>query len=209
VPVWAAAKVAENTNDNGTNQDTFEAGTLDATGAPTPLTYSGNCDDVNSYLSPKNLTAGTCKIGTTSEQTQITYSKPTAVNVKDTTSGPDQSTCAAADGLDPIGSKYSEASITGETQDDIVTWTITVDLKATNQNGINPDKIVICHWNDDATHSFQDSTTTTNLCTVPLARNLDGTIDMCTVSSGVVNNQGHKILTVVFKTPGNGIGRMF
>ncbi len=61
--VYAALKAKENTNDGGTNQDTFEA----TTGTLTPSAFS--CDSVKTFFSPKVDTAGTCPVGAGNPQT--------------------------------------------------------------------------------------------------------------------------------------------
>jgi hypothetical protein len=182
--VFVAGKAAENTNDGGSNQDTFEA----ITGL-TPV--AGTCDSVTTLFSPKNPNAETCDLGTGNPQsTKVKYTEqvlPVAVSEDSPSQGniPDSefAKCVSDKGIQ-VG-KDVNADIDGEGTNDPVTWTITFDLRALGfSNGIKASDLTVCHWDDSGTYD------------PPIAGSVTITV-----------RQG--IATVTFQTAGNGKGKVF
>ncbi len=176
--VYAAMKTKENTNDGGTNQDTFEA----TTGLLTPAAF--DCDTVQTFFSPKADTAGTCDVGTGNPQSgKIKYdaqSLPvTLAELVTSNTGLDACTNGAKT---PVG-KDLLGAINGDGSTDVVTWTIQVDLKAINRNDVKASDIYICHWDDNGHVSAPTSILTQSK-----------------------NNKS--VLTVTFTTAGNGKTRL-
>jgi hypothetical protein len=179
VNVYAAAKVAENSNDAGANEDTFEAI------AHQPFASGSSCDAVFTFFSPHSRTAQTCVLtdpaNGNSESATIQYVSTlnTKVNVKETATDTNLTSPCAAAGA-PIGSDVV-ADITGESSSETVTWTLVIDLKALKLSSLKEADITFCHWNDQG---------------IPTA---------VTIVSTNITKQG--VLTLVATTEGNGVGR--
>lgn len=179
VSAYAAIKAAENTNDGGRNEDTFEA-----TGTE-PFAPS-SCDSIATFLATSSRSAATCAVGApgnaNAQQSVVRYegATNTAVKVAEIATGTEA--CVGGTGKSPVGADVLgdlEAEVT-----DTVTWTITIDLKAIGKSGVKADSsLVVCHWNDDGLYSA------------------------ATITNRSKTNKG--ILTVTFTTQGNGKARIY
>lgn len=182
IAVYAAIKVAENTNDNGANEDTFEATVSQDFAA------GSSCDAIATFYSPSSRNAETCAVAKGNAQqgkVGLPGDKTTPVTVSeaptDTTLRLDM--CPAATGpKGPIGADIV-ANIDGDEPTDLVSWTIVVDLKAINRNDVKADNVIVCHWDDNGIP--------TEVYDVEATK----------------SNKG--ILTVTFQTLGNGKSRAF
>jgi hypothetical protein len=192
VPVKAVSKVSENTNDNGSNQDTFAAeGNL----VVTPF----SCDSTSAYL-PGNAgtkTIGTCPVGDAANANQQAFSVQFPARLSTVTLNESTATlCPVATGC--FGATF-EADIVGDATSDIVTWTVTIDLTSVGRTNLNLNKLVVYHYNDAGVLSPTDGIANTkkNECKNAGQAN-------CIVSASITSD----ILTVVFQTDGNGSTRL-
>jgi hypothetical protein len=156
VKVHTAVKVSENTNDNGANEDTFEAV------ANVDFVAGSSCDSIYSFYTPSNSNAETCKVANGNPQSaKVGYgSKFTAVQVSEVVGDP---ALDAACGTDAIGADVI-ADIQQDALGDVIHWTVTIDLKAINMNGVKADDVEVCHLNDEGveTEVFNYVPTKTN-----------------------------------------------
>jgi hypothetical protein len=141
VDVHTAIKVSENTNDNGSNEDTFEAV------ANQPFAGDATCDKVYGFFTPSSQSAETCKVANGNPQSaKVGYgSKFTSVQVSEVTG---DTQLDAACGTSAIGSDVI-ADITQDDLGDVIHWTVVIDLKAINMNGVKADDVEVCHLNDE------------------------------------------------------------
>ena len=180
VQVYAAIKAAENTNDGGANEDTFEA-----TGTE-PFTGGSSCDLVATFYAPSSRSAATCALGTAgntnAQQSAVRYvsANNLPVQIAEETTGSE--TCDATTRKSPVGADV-RADIDGEGATETVQWTVVIDLKAIGKGNVKATDLVICHWNDtgDATPAV--------------------------ITNATKSKQG--ILTVTFTTQGNGKARIY
>lgn len=180
VTVYAAIKAAENTNDGGANEDTFEA-----TG--TELFAAGSsCDLVATFYAPSSRDATTCALGapgdTNAQQSSVRYvnAKNLPVKIREETTGTE--TCGGTTRKSPVGADV-RADIDGDEATDTVRWTVVIDLKAIGKGNVKTSDLVICHWNDT------------------------GSFTPAVITSASKSKQG--ILTVTFTTQGNGKARIY
>ena len=191
VKVKAVTKVAENSNDNGANQDTEAAeGTLNI--------GAFSCDSSSGYDAPKTNgtnTLGTCPLTDTrngnGQSFGVTFpGRLTTVDLKE------DGTANLCPDTACFGSTFV-ASIVGETKADIITWNISVDLVPLGKTNLNLNKLVIYHWDTDTSKPPTAIPYKNNQCTSTSQAN-------CFVSATITNN----ILNVVVQTAGNGSTRL-
>ena len=191
VAVKAVTKVAENTNDNGSNQDTFAAeGTL-SVGA-------FSCDGSSAYLpgsDPKSLS--TCPVADARNANRESFGVAFPGHLTTLTLNED-GTSTLCPVTDCFGALFV-ADITGDTTSDIVTWTVNIDLVPIGKTNLNLNKLVIYHYDDAGVLSPATGIANTkqNLCKSTTQAN-------CVVSAVITND----VLTVVFQTAGNGSTRI-
>lgn len=137
---YVALKVNENTNDGGSNQDTFEAV------GSTPIA-AASCDGVQTYLYRGNPRASTCDVAPGNPQSEgVGYDAAGQIDLHEGASG---NSCTVGTKTQ-IGSDVI-ASIDGDTPANLVTWTIVIDVKALGMNSIKASDVAVCHWNDAGT----------------------------------------------------------
>jgi hypothetical protein len=194
VPVKAVTKAAENSNDNGGNQDTFAAeGTL-------PI-GAFSCDSSSAYLpgSAADKTIGTCPIGTSGNANKQSFgvkfpARLTTVTLKE------DGTADLCPVSDCFGTTFV-ADITDDAATDTITWTVSVDLVAAGKTNLNLNKLVIYHYADGDTadaDAVAIANTNKNVCKTTSQKD-------CVVALATITND---ILTVSFQTAGNGSTRL-
>lgn len=187
IPVKAVTKVAENTNDNGGNQDTFAAeGALTVT--------DGGCDLVSTYLLPDNAKPiQTCQAITLGnpQSTSVKFDNgklATAISV-----GEASEPCPTVIGATCIG----DASIADimATFSGAVTWTIKVDVTGLN---INLNKLTVYHFSDTGSLLLTLPNKKQSQCKTATSTDCLG------ADPTITTVDGRDILTVVVVTKGNG-----
>jgi hypothetical protein len=188
VPLKAVTKVAENTNDNGSNQDTFAA-----EGVLTVAPFS--CVTSSAYL-PGNSdqkTLDTCPLaGTHRESLGVKFpGRLTTLTLKEDGTANLCPTTAC------FGSTFV-ADIADDAATDIVTWTVQIDLVPLGKTNLNLNKLIVYHYDDAGVLSPAGgiANTKANKCTTGGSN--------CIESATIVND----ILTVVYRSNGNGSTRM-
>ena len=192
VPVKAVTKVAENTNDNGSNQDTFAAeGVLNIA--------DFSCDSSTGYEAPNGgtNTLGTCPVTDTRNGNRQSFGV-TFPGRLTTISLNEDATANLCPDTACFGSTFV-ASIVGDTTGDIITWNISVDLVPLGKTNLNLNKLVVYHWNDAGTLSPAGGIANTqkNQCKSDSQTN-------CFLSATITDN----VLNAVFRTAGNGSTRL-
>jgi hypothetical protein len=193
IAVKAVTKVAENTNDNGANQDTFAAeGSIAVAGF--------SCGTSSAYLpgsDPKSL--GTpCSVGDPANDLHQSFGVKFPGRLTTLTLNED-GTSTLCPTTDCFGALFV-ADIAGDTTSDIVTWTVNIDLVAVNRTNLNLNKLVIYHYNDAGALSPAAGIANTkqNQCKSDTQAN-------CVVSAVI---DATNVLTVSFQTAGNGSTRI-
>ena len=182
----------EGTNTTGSNPQAFVASETVTVGATT-------CDSFSTYLSLSKRTAALCGLADPanankqSTSLKLLSSSLTSAAVSETSAGP---TCIAPNGLACLGD--TSVATVPTVPGDILEWTMTVDLGATN---VNTKKVVVYHWYSDP--AFQGGFVELDNTSAFSCRNRSAA-DGCIVS---VTKSG-TILTVVFRTPANGSSRI-
>jgi len=192
VPVKAVTKVAENTNDNGANQDTFAAeGTL------TIDPFS--CETNSAYL-PGNTAdkiISTCAVGDAANGNKQSFGVKFPARLTTVTLNED-GTANLCPVTDCFGATFI-ADITGDATTDIVTWTVVIDLVSVGKTNLNLNKLVVYHYNDEGVLSPSTGIPNTKSTQCKSTTQKD-----CIVSATITDN----VLTVIFQTAGNGTTRV-
>jgi hypothetical protein len=201
----AGLKVAENVQDVGSNANFALAGAdNDPVLPPDDATDNaievgaGGCDDVSTYLrgsSPKSL--DTCDLDDPNNENGQ-YSKVefpgslSAITLKEV-----GGECPLVDEA-CVGDAVI-ADIANDTTNDLITWTIKLDLVATNNADVKANQIVFHHYNDLGIETPVGGIANTkkNECKTASQSN-------CVIDVSILDG----VLTGIFRTDGNGSGRM-
>jgi hypothetical protein len=181
LPIKAVAKVAENTNDNGANKDTFAA-----EGTVTVNAFS--CDSVTVYRAQGSKEVSTCAVddtrNTNGQSAKIIL--PTALT---TATLSEVAEACPAELAFCLGAAVV-ADITGDSPADLIVWTLQYYV-GTETPQLN--KIVVNHYDDAGTLIASIPNTNKYRCK-------SGSQKECIASVSVTNG----VLTIVVQTGGNG-----
>ncbi len=182
----ATAFVAETTNDNGSNKDTFAA-----EGLVNFLAFS--CDSVTAYRAVGSKTVATpCPVAGTVKQ-QATVILPGSLTTITLREGPTLVACPVGTGLTCIGDAV-DASIDGDSTGDVVKWTVVYNVSGVS---FNANKLRVYHYNDAGTLTPVGGFALKN----------NACHNASSINCGSATQSG-STLTITFQTAGNGKTRL-
>jgi len=198
IPLKAVTKVAENTNDSGSNQDTFAA-----EGGLPVIPFS--CDGSTAFLpttTDPTKSLSTCAIGDAGNDNNQSFGVTFPAHLTTLALKEDDAANLCPPGVvGCFGSTFS-ATINGSATSDIVLWTLNVDLVAVNNTNLNLNKLVVYHFDDNnilLAPTTGIANTKQNQC------KSDGQAN-CIKSAAI--DATTNVLTVKFQTAGNGSTRL-
>jgi hypothetical protein len=192
IPVKAVTKVAENTNDNGSNQDTFAA-----EGGLTVAPFS--CETSSAYLpgTSGQKSLSTCAVGDAANSNKQSFGVKFPARLTTVTLNED-GTANLCPVTDCFGATFV-ADITGDTTSDVVTWTVNIDLVEVGKTNFNVKQLVVYHYDDAGVLS-----PAAGIANTKQTQCKSTTQTNCIVDASITSD----ILTVVFQTDGNGSTRL-